>query len=121
MERRFKALTVVAWSALCLAAGLAGGTAVGFKLAGNFFDDLARPLMTSAGAQALSVVSFLDRKEEAKARWLLESEIDHAIQILQDERVRGDAISADLYQRLVRYRKEHPNERRLPDLPAASK
>ena|SRR5258708_3668099 len=104
MDRRFRTVTVVGWSVLCLTVGLIGGGVLGFKLAGRVFDSLSQPLMTSAGVQALTVLSFLNDKQEGKARWLMESEVDNAIQILKDDRNRKDALSADVYQRLVKYR-----------------
>jgi hypothetical protein len=121
MQKRFSTLTIVAWSLSCLAGGVVGGAILGFELAGRAFDHLSRPLMTGAGVQALNVVWLLDHHEEGKARWLLESEIDSTIQTLSDERNRDNPLEAALYQRLVSYRKDHPDARRAPDLPDVSR
>ena len=73
---------------------------------------MSRPLVAATGYQAFTVLTLLDRKQEATIRESMEMAIDSTLLSLRAMQEKDPFDSRDpmlkVYERLLNYRREHP-------------
>ncbi len=109
MQQRTKLIVA---SLLAFALGATGGGVLSWQVAGWVWYRISIPLVVATGAQALSVVTLLDKKDEASLRQVMELEIDNTLSTLRTiEATRPfapDDPMGGTYERLKEYRRLHP-------------
>ncbi len=114
MSRIRRVLPFVVTAFLAFVLGAAGGFLGGMKIASDIWARLSRPSMVGSGSQALNVIQLLDSGENARLRDYLESEIDSTLTFIESIDATGglneDEITRGVFDRLARYRNEHPRD-----------
>ena len=94
-----------------VAGAVAGGVA-GLDLGATLTHRVLEPLVTASAGQAHAVLLLLDRKQQDRARWFLELQIDSGLKALEARAAKRPFAPDDpqlkLYEELKQYRETHP-------------
>ncbi len=95
-----------------LAAGFFAGFFKGMDVASNTWVHMSHINFVYPGDQAYTVIRLLENGETARLEWILEKEIDRALEYVESSQEQETIDPSDpvfkVYDRLKRYRKEHP-------------
>jgi hypothetical protein len=123
MTARTRILPLAAVALVALLAGLLIGGRVGIGIGSDIWLRMSHVLVVSTGAQAERVLVLLDRGDEATLRWEMEREIDRSLSYLETLKEEGSlepSVPLQLYERLRKYRDEHPRAAELNPPPAGA-
>ncbi len=105
MQQQTKTVVV---GLVALVVGFVGGAALGAEVSARIWYGISKPLTVATGQQALVVLTFLDKKDEATLRHLMEMEIDGTLLTLRTQHFGSNDPMSRLYADLKHYRQLHP-------------